>query len=225
MLVYASVVIDVDSTLCGVEGIDFLAERRGPEVTAEITALTDRAMKGEVALESVYGHRLTTIKPTRGDIIALAQAYEGSVATGARASIAKMRAAGVRLVLVSGGIREAIAPLAHALGFAGDDLHAVSLRFDTRGDYVDFDRGSPLATQRGKPELVAKLIERGSLARPILAVGDGATDAMLVGVVDAFAAYTGFARRENVTAVAQLEVRSFRELARAVLGEVGEGLE
>jgi phosphoserine phosphatase len=225
MIAYISVVIDVDSTLCGVEGIDFLAERRGPAVTAEITALTDRAMKGEIALESVYGHRLTTIKPTRGDIMALAQAYERSLAPGARASIAKMRAAGARLVLVSGGIREAIEPVADVLGFEDDDLHAVSLRFDNRGDYVDFDRSSPLATQRGKPELVAKLIERGSLARPILAVGDGATDAMLVGVVDVFAAYTGFARRENVTAVAQLEVRSFGAVESVVLGGAGEGLE
>ena len=96
MPAYASVVIDVDSTLCGVEGIDFLAARRGPEVTARIVALTDRAMTGEIPLESIYGHRLTTIRPTRADIAALATEYERTLAPGAADAIAAMRAAGVR---------------------------------------------------------------------------------------------------------------------------------
>ena len=31
---FASVILDVDSTLCGIEGIDWLAERRGIEASA-----------------------------------------------------------------------------------------------------------------------------------------------------------------------------------------------
>lgn len=215
---FASVVIDVDSTLCGVEGIDFLAARRGPAVTAQIVELTDRAMKGEVHLEEVYGYRLTTICPTRADIAALATEYERTLAPGATDAIAAMRKVGVRLTLVSGGIRQAIAPLARTLGFDDADLHAVSLRFDDAGNYVDFDRSSPLTTQPGKPILVGALIEEGRLPRPVLAVGDGATDAKLVGVVNTFAAFTGFARRMNVVAVADLEVASFSSLEQIVMG-------
>jgi phosphoserine phosphatase len=218
---YASVVIDVDSTLCGVEGIDFLAARRGPEVTAQIVALTDKAMKGEIALESIYGHRLTTIRPTRDDIGALAAEYERTLAPGAAQAIDAIRAAGVRLVLVSGGIREAIAPLAGKLGFAPADLHAVALRFDHAANYQDFDRTSPLTTQPGKPVLVGALIEEGRLPRPVLAIGDGATDAKLVGIVNTFAAYTGFARRANVVAVADLELSSFAQVEQIVLGSPG----
>src|SRR5205085_3697398 len=55
---FASVVLDVDSTLCGIEGIDVLAMRRGPEVGRRIAEITDRAMRGEIALERVYGERL-----------------------------------------------------------------------------------------------------------------------------------------------------------------------
>ena len=162
MPAYASVVIDVDSTLCGVEGIDFLAARRGPAVTAQIVALTDTAMRGEIALESIYGYRLTTIEPTRADIAALATEYERTLAPGAADAIDAMRNAGARVALVSGGIREAIAPVARALGFDGADLHAVSLRFDDAGNYLDFDRSSPLTTQPGKPVLVRALgIEPG----------------------------------------------------------------
>ena len=38
---FATVVLDVDSTLSGIEGIDWLAERRGPELAATIVALTN----------------------------------------------------------------------------------------------------------------------------------------------------------------------------------------
>lgn len=215
---FASVVIDVDSTLCGVEGIDFLAERRGEAVRQEVIALTDQAMNGTIALENVYGHRLSIIRPTRTDIAALASAYRESVARSAGESIRAMRAAGARVVLVSGGIREAILPVARELGFADEDLYAVSICFDRSGGYAGFDEASPLATQRGKPELVTGLIQSGALPRPIIAVGDGATDAMLVGVVDTFAAYTGFARRPSVVAAAQLEIASFPDLEQLVAG-------
>ena len=218
MLAFASVVIDVDSTLCGVEGIDFLAERRGAEVGQEIVELTDRAMKGEIPLESVYGRRLSIVRPAIEDIRALAQAYMESLAPGAAESIAAMRAAGARLALVSGGILQAILPIARELGFTRDQVHAVSIRFASDGTYAGIDEPAPLTTQRGKPEVVSQLIQSGALLRPLLAVGDGATDAMLVGVADKFAAYTGFARRESVVARAELVVGSFAELEEMVEG-------
>jgi phosphoserine phosphatase len=209
---FASVVIDVDSTLCGVEGIDFLAARRGGDVGSRIAALTDRAMRGEVSLESVYGDRLTIVQPTAVDVDALADEYRETVAAGAPNAIAAMRAAGVHLILISGGVRQAIAPLARALGFADRDVFAVSLTFDSTGRYVSFDKSSPLAAQSGKPEVVTRLLAEGRLTRPLLAVGDGATDVPLRGVADTFAAFTGFARRQRVVENADVELASFAEL-------------
>ena len=58
---FASVVLDVDSTLCGVEGIDWLAQRRGGDVARRVRELTDRAMNGEIPLDSVYGERLAML--------------------------------------------------------------------------------------------------------------------------------------------------------------------
>jgi len=219
MPAFASVVIDVDSTLCGVEGIDFLAERRGPEVRDRIVTLTDKAMRGEIRLESVYERRLRMIDPTTEDLLALAEAYRRSVAPGAAEAIETMRCAGARLILVSGGIREAIAPVARQLGFGDDELYAVSLVFSSDHEFVGVEEPAPLATQNGKPEVVSALIESGRLRRPLLAVGDGATDAMLVGTADKFAAYIGFARRESVVARADMHIASFAELATIVVGE------
>ena len=215
---YASVVLDVDSTLCGIEGIDFLARRRGPEIGAQIEEVTARAMRGEVSLERVYGERLALIQPTVADLEALQHAYVNALASDAEAGIRAMRAAGVRLALVSGGIREAIEPLAASLGFASDELHAVAISFDGRGRYVGYDVASPLASQRGKSQVVGALISEHRLTRPVLAVGDGATDVCMRDVADAFAAYVGFARRDNVVAHADLVVESFAQIAHVCLG-------
>ena len=219
MPTFASVVIDVDSTLCGIEGIDFLAARRGDDVGARIAALTNRAMRGDVALESVYGERLTIVQPTAADVEALADEYRESLAPGAAAVIAQLRSAGVRLILISGGVRQAIAPVARALGFADQDLYAVSLTFDAEGKYATYDKSSPLATQHGKPEIVARLAADGKLKRPILALGDGATDVPLRRIADTFAAFTGFARRPSVVANADVELGSFAELEKLVLSD------
>ena len=215
---FASVVLDVDSTLCGIEGIDFLARRRGEALGKRIEEVTARAMRGELPLEQVYGQRLSLIQPAMDDLDALRHAYVASIAPGAERAIRTMRGDGVRICLVSGGIRQAIQPAAATLGFSDAELHAVTISFDERGRYAGYDVDSPLATQRGKAEVVAMLIDRGILPRPVLAVGDGSTDVFMRDTADAFAAYVGFARRESVVAHADLVVESFAQLVSEVRG-------
>ncbi len=210
---FDSVILDVDSTLCNIEGIDWLAARRGPDVADAIVRLTERAMNGEVPLEAVYGDRLALIRPTNSDIAHLARAYTDALAPGARDSIFRMRDKGVALALVSGGIRQAIRPLARELGFSDGSLHAVSISFDADGQFLGYDERSPLATQHGKKDIVAAL----ALPRPSLAVGDGATDAAMRQATDAFAAFTGFVKRDAVVRTADYVVASFTQLTTLVL--------
>jgi HAD superfamily phosphoserine phosphatase-like hydrolase len=210
---YASVVLDMDSTLASIEGIDWLARRREPAAAREIASLTARAMDGELALDEIYGERLALLRPSEAEIDELALCYESSLAPGAADVITRLRAEGVELVIVSGGILQALLPAARSLGFADTEVHAVRVDFDSRGNYAGFDSASPLATQHGKLAVVRAL----SLPRPLLALGDGSTDAALIPVVDSFAAFTGFVRREPVVAVADREVRSFDDLLGLVL--------
>ena len=211
---FASVILDVDSTLCGVEGIDWLAAQREPSVAVRVQELTDRAMAGEIALDAVYGERLALVRPSEADVRALASEYGRQLAPGAREAVARLLAGGVRVVLVSGGIREAIVPVALVLGLTGADVNAVSIQFDASGAYGGFESDSPLARSDGKPEVAARL----DLPRRVLAMGDGATDAAMRGKVDAFAAFTGFVRREAIVAQADLVLSSFDQLAELVLG-------
>ncbi|MBX9928428.1 MAG: HAD-IB family phosphatase [Gemmatimonadaceae bacterium] len=210
---FASVVCDADSTLAGVEGIDWLAGRRGAAVAAAVAELTDDAMAGRVALDAVYGERLARIRPTRADIAALGDAYVAALAPGAIATVHALSAAGVRVVIVSGGLRPALLPMTRALGIAERDLHAVDLVLDAHGAYEDFDRASPLATQGGKPRVLAAL----SLPAPVLAVGDGSTDVAMREAGATFAAFTGFVHRASVVAQAAVVLQDFDALRALVL--------
>lgn len=210
---FASVVLDADSTLAGLEGVDWIAARRSPDVAAECAALTERAMEGVVPIDAVYVTRLMRIRPTVAEMQLLAQAYVRAVAPGASACLAALRAAHVRIVMVSGGFRDALLPLAALVGIEAHDVHAVKLRFNDRGEYAGLDGDRILTTQDGKSRVVRRL----ALRAPVLAVGDGATDAALKPDVAAFAAFTGFVRRAPVVAAADHVLASFDELRALVL--------
>ncbi|HVX40297.1 MAG TPA: HAD-IB family phosphatase [Gemmatimonadaceae bacterium] len=210
---FATVVLDVDSTIAGVEGIDWLARRRGEDVAREIAGLTDDAMRGTIPLEEVYGRRLAAIRPRRDDVDALARAYIEAIAPGAVEALAELRRAGVHVVLVSSGLRPALLRLALELNVDPQDLHAVDIRFDALGTYIGFDEHSPLTTSHGKRDVIAAL----DVDRPLLMVGDGATDLAARDAVDRFAAYTGFARRAPVVQHADVVLDSFDQLVSLVL--------
>lgn len=205
---FKTVVFDVDSTLAAIEGIDWLATLRGDEVAAECAALTERAMNGELPIDAVYTRRLERIRPTAGELLSLADAYNKALQPGAAELIAALHAARVHVHLLSGGLRPSIMPMALRLGIQGHRVHAVSVARDADGTFSQLDGDQPLATQRGKPLVVQQL----ALRKPIVMVGDGSTDAAVRGVVDEFIAYTGVARRESVVKVADHEARDFAAL-------------
>lgn len=214
MTAFKSVVLDVDSTISAVEGIDWLAEQRDAAVSETVLALTSDAMESRVPLDEVYTRRLSLIKPTRDEIAQLSYVYIATAMPGVRDAIATWQHAGVRVVLVSGGLRDAIVPLAAWLGVPSEDLHAVDIDYDDGGITVGLHGDAPLARRGGKPLVVSAL----NLPTPTLAVGDGATDAELAATVDRFLAFTGVARRESVVARAAGEVESFAALTPIVLG-------
>ena len=210
-LAYRTVILDVDSTVSGIEGIDWLARRRSPSLAQEVASLTDRAMAGEIPLEHVYGARVGRVAPSRDDLAALADAYVAALAPGCADAVRRMRERGARVVLLSGGLRQGILPLARALGVPERDVYAVPVTFDDEGRFAGVEP-SPLTTDGGKPAVARGL----ALERPVLAVGDGNTDLALRGTVDTFAAFVGFVRREPVVREADVVVESFDEVMRLV---------
>lgn len=195
---FRTVIFDCDSTLSAIEGIEELAR----DHREEIARLTDLAMRGAVPLQEVYGRRLELIRPSRADVERIGELYIARLVPGAAETVAALASAGTVLQVLSGGLLPAVAHLARHLGIGADRVAAVDVQFAADGSYAGFDAGSPLARAGGKREWVEAHLAR--LPRPILLVGDGATDLEARPAVEAFAAFAGVVRRPDVVAAADV---------------------
>ncbi|MCK4842032.1 MAG: HAD-IB family phosphatase [Methylococcales bacterium] len=165
------VCFDCDSTLSKIEGIDELGRQSG--LFDELVALTNAAMNGELALEDVYGKRLSLIKPDKARMDWLADLYISEMVEGVEEVFSTLLNQGKQVHIISGGIRQAILPLAERLGLAVDHVHAVDVLFNADGTYKDFDQQSPLAKNGGKA-IICQQIKHEDLTMAM--VGDGKTD-------------------------------------------------
>jgi phosphoserine phosphatase len=162
---------DCDSTLSEVEGIDELAERAG--CGAEMAALTNAAMNGEVSLESIYAKRLELIKPDQQAIDWAADLYIEKMVQGVEQVFQQLHSQGKQVHIISGGLKQAILALAEKLQVDVDHVHAVEVLFTSNGDYLEFNQQSSLARNGGKAEICAQLNKAGL---KMAMIGDGNTD-------------------------------------------------
>ena len=165
------VLFDCDSTLSSLEGIDELAKQIG--VHEQLAPLTQAAMEGNVKLDDIYKQRLELIQPDRQAIECLAQRYIETLVTDADIVIEKLQKAKKQIHIISGGLRQAILPLAKKLNIAEINVHAVDVYFDSNDSYAGFDEQSPLARSGGKTVVCQKII--GKSGKAVL-IGDGVTD-------------------------------------------------
>ena len=191
------IIFDCDSTLSAIEGIDELARLRGPQVFAEVEAMTTAAMEGKTSVEDVFARRLDIIRPRQADVAAVGRLYVEQVEPTAKATIARLKAAGWMTVILSGGFRQAITPLAAHLGIAR--VEAVDLFFNAAGDYTGYDGKFPTCRSGGKPECIARLKRELNPSR-IVMVGDGVSDLEAKPVVDLLVGFGRYTERAKVKA-------------------------
>lgn len=193
----ALLVADMDSTIINVECLDELADFAG--LKAEISAITERAMRGELEFEGALRERVAML--TGLPVSALQAAYDQRVRLnpGARTLVRTMRANGARCVLVSGGFsfftgRVAQAALFHA--------HRANALLEAEG-VLTGRVGEPILGREAK--LAALIEEARARTLPLsatLAVGDGANDLAMIE-----AAGLGVAYRAKPVVAAQADAR------------------
>jgi phosphoserine phosphatase len=207
------VLIDCDSTLSAIEGIDELARLRGDQTFLAVEEMTRAAMEGGVSMESIFARRLELIEPRESELLSIGQRYIEQVEPTALETIGLLRQAGWEVAIVSGGFTQAIQPLADFLGISR--VEAVRLRFDAQGRYLGFEAESPTARTRGKNE-VARRMRKELAARCVVMVGDGASDLEVKGDVEWMIGYGGYAVRERVKAGADVFIHRLLELPGAL---------
>jgi phosphoserine phosphatase len=206
--------LDCDSTLSSIEGIDELGRLRGPETFKAVEDMTNAAMNGGTPMEAIFAKRLDIIKPSAAELAAIGAQYVATVEPTAQASLAQLRADGWQIAIVSGGFTQAIRPLADFLGI--DRVEAVVLKFHADGAYAGFDDSCPTCKTKGK-NVVARRLRAEYQATQVVMVGDGASDLEVKGDADLVIGFGRYVQRPKVVAGADRFVRSLAELAESLL--------
>ncbi|MDR2429927.1 MAG: HAD-IB family phosphatase [Puniceicoccales bacterium] len=209
--------LDCDSTLSAIEGVDELARLRGPGMFEQIAGMTRDAMDGGAALETIFARRLELIQPTRDQLQRVAALYLEHLEPDASQAIARLRATGWTPVILSGGFRQAIQPLAERLGIGR--VEAVDLCFNDDGTYRGYAHDYPTTRARGKNTVINAFKAAHRPLRTVM-VGDGASDLETMPDVDFFVGFGRYARREKVRAGASAYILGFAELPGVLQGLV-----
>ena len=205
--------LDCDSTLSAIEGIDELARFRGFEVCEAVEAMTRGAMDGGVPMEAIFQKRLDMIQPTEAEMAKIGAMYIANAEPDAKTVVAKLQAEGWQVVIVSGGFLQAIEPFAKWLGI--QRVEAVRVLFDEAGNYAGFDQACPTARSFGKNEVARRLRAEYS-AQWSAMVGDGASDLEVKGDVDCVIGFGRYAVRDKVKLGADAFIFGFGELPKVL---------
>ena len=167
---------DMDSTMIGQECIDELADYVG--LKAEVSAITERAMRGEIAFEPALRERVALLKDLPVAVVDEIIEKRITLTPGGRALVQTMRANGAHACLVSGGFTLFTGPIGERIGF---DEHR-SNRLVVRNERLAGEVEEPILGREAKRATLIELRDRFGLQRhETMAVGDGANDLAMLG--------------------------------------------
>jgi len=167
---------DMDSTMIGQECIDELADFVGKK--AHVAAITERAMRGEIAFAPALVERVALLKGLPASVIDQVIAERIRPTAGGRALVATMRAHGAFTCLVSGGFTLFASRIAGLIGF--DEARANTLVVGSDGKLTG-EVASPILGSDAKLATLVDLRDRlGVLPAETLVAGDGANDLAMI---------------------------------------------
>lgn len=177
-------VADMDSTMIGQECIDEVADFAG--FKAEVAALTERAMAGEIAFAPALHERAALLAGLSIKTLGRVLAERITPMPGAGTLIATMRAHGATSLLVSGGFTAFAEPVGAMIGFDGVEANRLLVENGRLTGKV----AEPVVGPEAKRTALERGAARLGLAREhTMAVGDGANDIAMVEVAGLGVAY------------------------------------
>ena len=168
-------VADMDSTIINVECLDELADMAG--LKPQISAITERAMRGELEFEAALKERVGMLKGLKLDALERTYVERVRLNPGAKSLLATMRAHGAHTMLVSGGFGFFTRRVAEAAGFHAE--RGNTLLDD--GVALTGEVGMPILGREAKLQTLQEAVANLRIEfADSLAVGDGANDLAMI---------------------------------------------
>jgi phosphoserine phosphatase len=177
-------IADMDSTIIGQECIDELADFAG--LKAEIAAITERAMRGELDFEAALTTRVAMLKGLSESVLEDCLRTRISLNPGAKSLVATMNARGAATVLVSGGFTFFVERVAQLAGFQ----HFRANELLIEGGRLTGEVRRPILGREAKEAALRQYAAATDVPlTAALAVGDGANDLDMIAAAGLGAAY------------------------------------
>ena len=168
-------VADMDSTMIGQECIDELADYVG--LKAHVAAITERAMRGEIAFEPALRERVALLKGLPVAVVDEVILERIALTPGARTLVATMRQNGGTTCLVSGGFTLFTSRVGAMIGFDENRGNTLVVEDGRLAGRVE----EPILGREAKLVTLIELRDRlGLAASETLAAGDGANDLAMI---------------------------------------------
>ena len=183
------IAFDMDSTLINIECVDEIADAAGRK--AEVAAITEAAMRGEITdYKDSLRRRVALLK---GVTVAHMQSVIDErlrLNPGAADLVAACKAAGLKVLLVSGGFTFFTDHVRDRLGIDWTRSNVLEVADGVlTGRMVDQPWGDICDGEEKRKTLLATCAEMGITPSQAIAMGDGANDLPMMGVAGLSVAY------------------------------------
>jgi phosphoserine phosphatase len=189
---------DMDSTMIGQECIDELADFAG--LKAHVAAITERAMRGEIAFEPALRERVALLKGLPVSVVDETLKTRITLTPGGREVVGTMRAHGAYTCLVSGGFTLFTNAVAAMIGFQENRANTLLVEDGKFSGAV----AEPILGRDAKLATLAELREAFDFDNlDTLVVGDGAND---LGMIQAAGLGVAYHAKPAVAAAAAARI-------------------
>ncbi len=176
---------DMDSTLITIECVDEIADFAGRK--QEVAAITEAAMRGEIAdYDESLRRRVALLKGLPESVLHQVWTERVRLSPGAQQLVRAMKAAGLQILLVSGGFSFFTQRLSTLLGIE----HVRSNTLEIREGCLTGQLLGPIVNARVKRETLELTARRmGVSLDKTIAIGDGANDLEMMSIAGLSVAY------------------------------------
>lgn len=183
------IAFDMDSTLINIECIDEIADAAGRK--AEVAAITEAAMRGEIAdYKDSLRRRVTLLKGVTLAHMEEVLNHRLQLNPGAENLVKVCQAAGMKVLLVSGGFTFFTDHVKDRLNINWTRSNVLEVvKGELTGRMVDQDWGDICDGEEKRKMLLQTCQQMGITASQAIAMGDGANDLPMMGVAGLSVAY------------------------------------
>lgn len=168
------IVLDMDSTLIRIEVIDELARAAG--VGDQVSRITERAMQGEMDYDESLRQRVGLLAGLDVGVLDRISA-DLPLTEGAETMVRVLKRLGYKIAVISGGFSRAAEALKRRLELD----YAYSNNLEVQGGKLTGRVVGPIVNAQRKAELLETIAQaEGVLLDQVIAVGDGANDALML---------------------------------------------